>query len=36
MNLNPQQAASELAEKMAALPALYPYSELQGNVYVYA
>ena len=26
MTLNLQQAASELAEKIAALPALYPYS----------
>ena len=33
---NPQQAASELAEKMAALPALYPYSgAAEKKVYMF-
>ena len=36
MTLNLQQAASELAEKMAALPALHPYAGAANrNVYMF-
>jgi hypothetical protein len=36
MTLNLQQAASELAEKIAALPALHPYAgAARRNVYLF-
>ena len=36
MTLNLQQAASELAEKIAALPALHPYAgAAKRNVYLF-
>jgi hypothetical protein len=36
MTLSLQQAASELAEKMAALPALHPYAgAAKRNVYLF-
>ena len=36
MTLNLQRAASELAEKIAALPALYPYvGAAKKNVYLF-
>jgi hypothetical protein len=36
MTLNLQQAASELAEKIAALPALHPYAgAARKNVYLF-
>jgi hypothetical protein len=35
MTLSLQQAASELAEKMAALPALHPYAGAERSVRIY-
>ena len=35
MTLNLQRAASELAEKIAALPARYPYGAAEKNVYLF-
>ena len=36
MTLNPQRAASELAEKITALPARYPYiGAAEKNVYLF-